>query len=516
VPSFVQSLLALPARTKGVLAVSTVAVLGVAFLLLRVAGAPSYQILSSGLDPAQTGKVTAALDAQGIGYELRNNGTALAVDKSQVGAARVALATGGVSLAGGQDGFDLFDKQKLGASQFQQQVTYQRALEGEIANTINGVAGVSNAQVQLVLPKDDLFADTATPATAAVMLGNPVDSLQPGAVSGIAQLVASSVQGLKADKVTITDSTGQLLWPAGDAAGGAADGIGAGATKQAAEARFDSAMEAKLNAMLAQTLGPGKAQVQVNADLDVDRTTLHTLTYTKKGVPEEVTTDKEKLNGGGGAAGGSAGTASNIPAYSAPGGAGGANSKYQHTVKTQKNALGKKVAETQVAPGTVKQLNVALVLDKSVPAAVAGSIKSTVASAAGVNTKRGDVVSLTQYAFAKPVAPKTGPVPTSLIGPMKWVGLGIASLVFLFFMTRALKRREGEQIARPAWLTEIEEPMSVAELEQRTQVMEAVKPSAGITLPAREPDANLQALDQLMDREPDRVAAQVRQWTSED
>ena len=74
----------------------------------------------------------------------------------------------------------------------QQQVTYQRALEGEIANTINGVSGVSGAQVQLVLPEDDLFADTATPATAAVMLGNPADTLESGAVAGIAQLTASS------------------------------------------------------------------------------------------------------------------------------------------------------------------------------------------------------------------------------------------------------------------------------------------------------------------------------------
>ena len=86
-PPFLQSLLALPARTKGVLAVSTVAVLGVAFLLLQIASAPSYQMLASGLEPAQTSKVTAALDAQGIAYDLRNNGTALAVEKSQVGLA---------------------------------------------------------------------------------------------------------------------------------------------------------------------------------------------------------------------------------------------------------------------------------------------------------------------------------------------------------------------------------------------------------------------------------------------
>jgi flagellar M-ring protein FliF len=509
-PSFVTNLLALPARTKGVVAVSTVAILGVAFLLLRLAGAPSYDLISSGLDPAQTGKVSAALDTAGIAYELRNNGTALAVEHSQVAQARVALGTAGVSTGSANAGFELFDKQKLGASQQQQDVTYQRALEGEIANTINGVSGVSNAQVQLVLPKDDLFADTATPATAAVMLGNPADALQPGATAGIAQLVASSVQGLKSDKVTITDSTGQILWPQGDGAGG---GVGAGATKQAAEARFGSSMEARLNAMLASTLGPGKAQVQVNADLNVDKTTKNTLVYSKKGVPSEISNDIETLKGSGTTAGGTAGTGPNIPTYSGSGAGSGGNSNYKHTVKTQKNALDKTVTTTDVAPGAINKLNVALVVDKSVPAATVASLQKTIASAAGVSTARGDTISATQVAFAKPPAAKTGPVPTSLLGPLKWVGLGLASLLFVFFMTRALRRREGQELAGPAWLTEIEEPVSLAALEERTQVLDV---PATITLPPRVPDGNLQALDQLMEREPERVAAQVKQWMSQD
>src|SRR5919112_3479108 len=111
-PPFVDTFRALPTRSKAIIAVSAVAILAIAFLMLRIAGAPSYTILSSGLDPAQTGKVTAALDEQGIGYELRNNGTALAVDKAQVGQARVALAAQGVTAgAGGGEGFELFDKQ---------------------------------------------------------------------------------------------------------------------------------------------------------------------------------------------------------------------------------------------------------------------------------------------------------------------------------------------------------------------------------------------------------------------
>src|SRR3954454_22793776 len=280
-----QTLSAMPTRSKAGLAAGALAVVVGLFLLLRLAGAPSYQLLATGLDPADTGKVTEALDKEGISYELQANGTSVAVEKQSLARARVALAAGGVSTgsAAGGPGVELFDEQKVGASDFQQQVTYQRALEGEIARTISSVDGVPGAQVQLVLPEDDLFADTSTPATAAVLLDGPGDMLGPGAVRGIAQLTASSVKGLKSENVTITDSTGQVLWPQGDGAGGVAGGATA---KAAAEGRYASELENRVQAMLNRTLGPGKAQVRVNADLNVDKTTQKSLTYAKKGVPQ--------------------------------------------------------------------------------------------------------------------------------------------------------------------------------------------------------------------------------------
>ena len=511
-PSFVDTLRAMPARSKAILAVSAVAILGIAFLLLRIAGAPSYTMLSTGLDPAQTGKVTTALDEQGIAYELRNNGTALAVEKSQAPQARVALAGEGVSLdAGGGQGYELFDDQKLGASDFEHKVTYQRALEGEIARTIGKVEGVSGARVQLVLPEDDLFADESTPATAAVMLANSADTLEPGAVRGIAQLVASAVKDLKTENVTIADASGTALWPQGDAGG---DGATT-ASKHGMEARYSRALEADLNALITRTLGAGKGQVSVTADLNADSTTRDEVTYDRRGVPTETQTETERLRGGGATTGGTAGSGSNIPTYSNNAAGGGANSNYQRKTETVKQAVGKKVDRTTIAPGEVKKLNVALLVDRSVPAKDFASIQQAIESAAGINTARGDVMQAAQVPFAKVEVPKAGPVPTSLLGPLKWVGLGLASLVFLFFMTRSLRRREGETLAAPAWLNEIDEPVALSELEQRTQIM---SPPAvpTITLPPRTPDANLQALDQLMEREPERVAAQVKQWMAQD
>src|SRR3954449_6018029 len=305
-PPFIHNLLALPAKTKAILGVSAVAILAIAFVMLKIATAPSYSLIASGLDPAQTGKITAALDSQGIAYELRNNGTALAVQKSQTAQANVALAAQGVqsSAGGGQPGYELLDQSKLGASQFQQQVTYQRALEGEIAKSLRGVEGVSSPTVQIVMPQDDLFQDEATPATAAIMLGNSADMLAPGAVRGMAQVAASSVKGLKAENVTITDSTGSVLWPSDDAAAG---GTG-GSSKMSAEARFARQKEASLNALLAAALGPGKAQVKVTADLNVDKSTSKELTYAAKGTPLTQSTETEKMQGGSAGAGGTAGT----------------------------------------------------------------------------------------------------------------------------------------------------------------------------------------------------------------
>src|SRR3954454_7363476 len=395
-----QTFAAMPMRSRLGLAGGALAVVVALLLLLRIAVAPSYTLLASGLDPADTGKITAALDEQGIAYELQANGTSVAVDKGAVARARVALASNGVSTGnGGAPGFELFDQQKLGASDFQQQVTYQRALEGEIARTVNSVAGVSGAQVQLVLPQDDLFADTSTPATAAVLLEGPGDALESGAVRGIAELVASSVKGLKTDNVTITDGSGRLLWPQGDGAAGAAGGT----NKQAAEARYASQLEANIDAMLTRTLGPGKAQVQVNADLNMDTVTKDALTYAKKGVPLKTTKDVEKLNGSGATAGGTAGTAGNIPQYAQGAGGGSGTSRYSHTSGSTEFGVDKTVAKIQQAPGQVNRLSIALMTDKSV--ANVAAVKAAVAAAAGMDPKRGDTITQATVAFPKQAAP---------------------------------------------------------------------------------------------------------------
>jgi flagellar M-ring protein FliF len=493
-------------KGKAVIAASAVGLLVLVFVMFKVASAPSYTTMLTGLDPAETGKITAALDEKGVGYELQNNGTALAVVKGQIPQARVALAEKGLP-GKGQPGFELFDKQKLGASDFQQKVTYQRALEGQIASTIGQVQGVAGAQVSLVLPEDQLFSEEQSPATAAVLLSGASTGLDPSAVRGIASLVASSVKGLKPQNVSITDSTGQLLWPNSDSAAA----TGGGVNKLTAQSRFNSQLQGSLDALLTQTLGPGKARVQVSSDLNVDQSTLDKLTFAKKGVPLKQTNETERLRGGGSGASGASGSASNLPGY-AQSGAGGGNSNYQRKSTQTDFGVDKTVQRTKVAPGQVNRLSVGLVVDKSVPPAQVAQLKNAISAAAGIDPKRGDTLAISQVAFAKPqAAPAAGPVPANVMSYAKYGIAALGLLGFLFFVTRHLKRRERESLGEPTWLRQIEAPTTLADLEAgRTTRMPAV---AG-DMPG--PSATRLSAEKIAETDPERVAQQIRSWMQED
>src|SRR4051794_27167168 len=499
-----ESLKAMPMKGKLTLAGSALGVVLVAFFLLQLATKPSYETLMSGVQPADTAKVTTALDGAGIAYELQNNGTAIAVQKGTTAQARVALASAGVDTSSAtQPGFeDLMAKQKLGTSDFQQKVTYQRALEGEIAKTIDGVAGSGGARVQLSLPGDQLFADEEKPATASVLLGSGSENIEPAQVRGIASLVAGAVEGLKKDEVTITDSSGNLLWPQGDGSD-----TGATMTKTQAEARYAAGMQAQLTAMLDKTVGVGKAQVTVRPDLDVDKTTQEKLTYAKTGTPLKQTKSTETLTGAAaGAAGGQAGVTGNVAQGTGTNAAGtGSGSNYRKNDTSTDYGVNKVVERRTLAAGTVNRMDVAVLVDSAskpnLPA-----IRNALSSAAGIQAARGDTLSVQAVAFAKPAATpaaKAGPIPAGAANYAKYVALGLGVLLFLFFVTRAIRKRERSSLGEPTWLSEISSPRSVAELGDGSQ---AALAAGGSQRPA----------DRLGSQDPALVAQQLRTWMAED
>jgi flagellar M-ring protein FliF len=481
------------------------------YLFVHTVSAPSYSTLVSGVEPSQTGKMTSTLSAQGISYQLQNNGTAIAVQSNETAKARVALA--GANLLGNtQPGFSLFDKQNLGESNFQQQVTYQRALQGQLDETIDSVQGVSGAQVELVLPssQNQIFGETQDVSSAAVLLSG-TSSLDASSVRGIAQLVSSSVPGLQLDKVTITDATGQLVWPQGSGGGGS------GSEVQEAQQHYDQSMEASLDAMLGQTLGAGKAQVLVYANMNVNKTTKESLEYGKAGTPTQQSKDIETLTGSGTGAGGVTGTANLTTAAAGAGG----KSNFKHETTTSSLGVDKTVTHSTIAPGAVESQHVSVLLDKSVPAAALPAIREAVTNAAGIQAKRGDTISIGQVAFAKPTSAAAASSPLSMA---KYVLLGLGAIVFLFFTTRSLRKREKEPIEEPVWLRELDVPMRLSELERETATRPAAV-MAGVA-PPRAPgatnghdsdgeDSIRRQVEQLVDSNPDRVAQQLRSWMQE-
>jgi flagellar M-ring protein FliF len=477
------------------------------YLFVHTVSQPSYTTLVSGVEASQTAKMTSTLSAQGISYELQNNGTAIGVPSNEASKARVALA-GANLLGGSQEGFRLFEKQSIGESNFQQQVTYQRALQGQLAETIDSVQGVSGAQVELVLPssQNQIFGEDQNASSAAVLLSG-TSALSQGSVRGIAQLVTSSVPGLQLSKVTITGASGELLWPAAGGAGAA------GTDLQEAQQRYDQTMAASLDAMLAQTLGPGKAQVLVYANMNVNQTTKESLEYGKTGTPTQQSKNIETLTGSGTGAGGVTGTANLTAAATGAGG----KSNYKHETTNSALGVNKTVTHTTVAPGAVESQHVSVLLDKSVPATTLPAIREAITNAAGIQPKRGDTISIGQVAFTKST---TTAAAASPLADVKYVLLGLGAMIFLFFTTRSIRKREKGPIEEPVWLRELDAPMRLSELERETAPRPAPVPAMAAATAnggdsADGGDSIRRQVERLVDSDPDRVAQQLRTWMQE-
>jgi flagellar M-ring protein FliF len=317
--------------------------------------------------------------------------------------------------------------------------------------------------------------------------------------------------------VTITDGAGQMLWPTNEASGGGAP------SKPAAESRYDAQLSSQLNAIVARTVGPDKAQVRVKSDLNVDSTQRDELQYSKTGTPIKTTEDTEQLRGTGGArAGGAAGSSSNVPTYAAAGGGAGGNSNYRRKQGSTDFGVGKVVTHTKVAPGAVQRLDVAVMVDPSVPPKTAKALQQAISSAAGINTQRGDTVTLSSVPFAKQpaaAAKATGPMANPL-GLAKYAGLGLGSLLFLFFVTRHLRKRENSDlVGEPVWLNQIDAPRPIGQLAAGGAAAHGGGGHAGaLTEPllTNNPNRRKQQIDQAVQREPERVVQALRAWMAED
>jgi flagellar M-ring protein FliF len=503
--------------TRGWITVGAAALVGVLFiyLLMSLSSSPSYTTLVAGQTPAQTQKVTAALSTGGIAYQLTNNGTGVEVNPSDVGKARDLLDTQGLLTGTSGSLSSYLGSTSLGESQFQQQEQTTSALEQQLDQTIEGMNGINTAEVQLAVPNqaDNLFTGTNTEPTASVLL-NTDNTLGPTAVKAIAGVVAGDVTGLTQSKITITDQNGDVLWPT---SGNTSLGNSLTA-KQSAQNAYDTQTADQVDAALAATLGPGLALVKINADLNANQESLASVTYNKKGAtPASSATTQETLKGTGTTPTGTAGnTATNLSTYA---GTSGGNSNYNNKTNTVANDVSHTIARTTIAPGAINTQSISvLVNSKKVPASELPTIRALVENAVGYNKKRGDTFAIGSLPFAKIAAPAaTAASSTSgMMGKIKYIILGLGAFLFLFFMRRTLRKREGEQFAgQPTWLRELEQPRSLAEIEAQTQMADLEGPTVVARL---RPPVNVakQQVEELVDRDPERVASQIRQWMTED
>ena len=254
----------------------TIALVGFfAFLILRVT-APQMTPLFTDLSYEDSAAIVKDLERQGVNYELRNDGNIIMVPKDRVARLRMSLAGEGLPKGGGV-GYEIFDKSDaLGTTSFVQNINNLRALEGELARTIRGLDSVVAARVHLVLPERPLFSRDKVEPSASIVL-KVHGTLEAQQVRAIRHLVASAVNGLKPQRVSIVDEAGRLL-----ADGSGDDGVGEVSVDDR-RLSFEKRLRDQVDAIVTSVVGPGRARTQVSADFDFNRVTQTSDKYDPEG-----------------------------------------------------------------------------------------------------------------------------------------------------------------------------------------------------------------------------------------
>ncbi|WP_370868182.1 flagellar basal-body MS-ring/collar protein FliF [Sulfuriferula sp.] len=455
--------------------------LGIAAVVAIMAGVwmwgqqPDYRVLFSNFSDRDGGAIVASLQQMNVPYKFAEGGTAILVPANQVYEARLKLASQGLP-KGGNVGFELMENQKLGVSQFLEQVNFQRALEGELARSIESISTVQSARVLLALPKSSVFVREQQKPTASVLL-----NLQPGRildqqqVSAIVHLVASSVPELPTKNVTIVDQNGNLLSDSSASVG--ANGLDPSQLKYIQE--LQRSIVKRVESIITPIVGANNVHAEATADVDFSHSEQAAETYRPNQTPDAASIrsqqTNETINAGNANATGVPGALSNQPPApaTAPINAPAAktttpaaasttppsNTQKESTVNYE---LDKTIRYVQQPMGGLKRLSVAVVVnfrnttDKkgkviSRPLTVAEKTQITdlVKEAMGYNQQRGDTLNVVNSPFAGTEKELIPDVPLwkqpETIQLAKDIGkylIAIAVLLYLFF--RVLKPMLGK------------------------------------------------------------------------
>lgn len=430
-----------PARRIAAALVLAVVIIGLIFLGWRAAN-PPYATLFSRLTTEDAGEIVAVLRDSGVPYRLTDNGTTVMVPDSRVHETRLALAGQGLP-RGGVVGFEVFLETALGATDFDRQVRYNMALQGELTRTIREINGVLDARVHIVMPERRLFARDERPATASVFLQlRPGAQLSANQVRGIAHLMARSVEGLEPENITIVDNWGQvlsdLLRP--DPIG-LVDGVGM-ATRLELQRAYERELELRAQTMLETVYGLGRAVVRVNAELNFDmeeeRQDLFEPVVRNEGIVRSSQIFEEESTGGGPGGGGIVGVDANIPGFVADADTQSTFSRREEILNFEVNRIERVRVQ---APGRLQRLSVGVWLDAELEPAEQLRVRELVAAALGINEERGDSVIVDGTPFAvSPVAAVVADVEPTPAWTIPWIMVAVGAAVLLLLLL-VLRRR---------------------------------------------------------------------------
>lgn len=511
---------------KVVAVVGSAALLMAALFMFRWASTPSMTPLYTDLSASSAAQIVDELGSKGVKYELANGGTTVMVPSDEVYTLRLSLASAGVQV-GNEGGYSILDKQGLSTSQFKEQTDFKRAMEGELAKTITAIDGVETAIVHLAMPERRVFQEEQDPTTASVLLATRYGvQLKRDQVQAITNLVASSIDGLSPDKVTVTDSTGTLLSAPADSANATAD------AQSEQVQTFQNQIQSRVQSMLDTVVGPGNSSVNVNADLSFDEERTEDVRYyvdpNLPVPPLSETTSSEVYNGANpdGTATGVVGPDGQMDATGDSDG----NASYQKEAATSDNAVNRTTTQRVAAPGGVRSLHVGVALDSGAPSKVDPSeIQALVAAAVGINEERGDSLvvsslpfdrSAAESAAAELKAAQDAAQQAELMSMLrKAAGVGLLLLVGLFVWLRSRRKNKlrleatsivVEQMRREA----AERAAQQAALQQEAAAIAALEASNTID-DVNETLEVKQEIQALVESQPEDVAQLLRGWLVE-
>ena len=481
---------------------------------------PTMAPLFSNLAASDASAIVEELNASGASYELADGGGTILVPNEQVYDLRLTMSGQGLP-AGSDTGYALLDEQGITTSEFQQQTQYRRAIEGELANTLESLEGVQQAVVHVALPEDEVFASDEADPTASVLLDlSPGTQLSGEQIQSVTNLVSSSVEGMSPEQVTVSDTSGQLLSAAGEGVTSAA-----GDARSQMETDYENRLATNAQTILDRVLGPGHAQVSVRADLDMAQrdSTSTTHSYTEGTPPISEQNQREEYTGTGAAVGGVLG-----PENAADAGAGGGDSTYTTENSTANNAVDQTVENVVTAPGAINRLTVAVVLDDTVAGNVnQAQVQDLIGNAVGLDPARGDDISVASLAFsneaAEQAAADMAAAREAEQQEQMWsliktgaIALGIALLVLVVWLR---SRRRGADEEEPLEfdddvMAELER-LRVASTRDETMVLDRATDNRALELEAAERARVRGEIATMVSERPDEVAQMLRGWLSE-